>query len=44
LIAVGQRAPQRREAKNLAEQAIRFVVLDRLVTQGDAERAGAAVV
>ena len=34
LIAVGQRASQRSEAQNLAEQAIRFVVLDRLVTQG----------
>jgi hypothetical protein len=40
LIAVCQLAPQRSEAQKLAEQAIRFLVLDRLVTQGTRSERG----
>jgi transposase len=40
VLAVGQRAPPRAEARNLAERAIRFVVQDRHVTQGTRSERG----
>jgi len=40
VLDVGRRAPPRAEARNLGEQAVRFVVIDRRVTQGTRSERG----